>query len=104
MEYTRLIELVIVGLPPTLLALATLIQQLKTHHAFNSKMDAMLAITRREGVAQGKLDERAARHLKEGEAAVARDSLTSHPAPASAPIHAGDVKVEAEGNVTVAKK
>lgn len=103
MEYTRLIELVIVGLPPTLLALATLVQQIKTHRTFNSKMDAMLAVTRREGVAQGMLDERAARHVKDGAAALGREQAIAA-MPIGSSIQAGDVKVEAEGNVTVAKK
>ena len=44
----------ILVLPATLLAVATLVQGVRTHRTFNSKMDAMLKLTRESSFAAGR--------------------------------------------------
>jgi hypothetical protein len=58
MDWTPVLVGVIAAVPPTLLALATLIKQFRTHKTFNSKMDAMLALTRLNGIAEGRKSQR----------------------------------------------
>ncbi len=50
----------IAALPPTLLALATLVTALRTHKAVNSKMTELLEATKRQAAAEATLDEKAA--------------------------------------------
>ena len=58
MDWDSIIVAAIVSLPPTLLGIATLIQGLRTHATFNSKMDAMLKLTQTAAFAAGQKDER----------------------------------------------
>lgn len=46
------------AVPPTIIALATLIQQIRTHSAFNSKMDAAIAAAKTASFAEGQKKEK----------------------------------------------
>ena len=59
MDWTAIIIAMIVAIPPTLLGAATLIQGIKTHSTFNSKMDKLLELTRSDAYKDGVRDERA---------------------------------------------
>jgi hypothetical protein len=60
MEWQPVIIAGIVAVPPTLLGLATLIQGVKTHATFNSKMDAMLELTKSAAFLAGQKAEKEA--------------------------------------------
>jgi len=62
LDWTSIIIGVVAALPPTLIGIATLIQQVRTHTAFNSKMDAMLELTRRAAFAEGERVEKEKKH------------------------------------------
>lgn len=49
---------IVAALPPTILAIATLIQGIRTHQTFNSKMDAMLELAKQAGFAEGQKSEK----------------------------------------------
>lgn len=50
---------IVAALPPTILAIATLIQGIRTHQTFNSKMDAMLELAKQAGFVDGQKSEKA---------------------------------------------
>lgn len=81
MNWDIIIPVAIGAVPTTIVAIAALIQAIKTHSVVNHKMDEMLRIARAEGAAQGQLDEKAAAHLRKGDAAIemVRESTLREP-------------------------
>jgi hypothetical protein len=65
-DWTVIIVGALAALPPTLLGLATLIQGIKTHATFNSKMDKLLDLTRQDAYKDGVRDERASQKEVDG--------------------------------------
>ena len=59
MDWAPVIIAAIVAVPPTLMGLATLIQGIKTHATFNSKMDKLLEVTRADAYKDGVRDQKA---------------------------------------------
>jgi len=55
-----------------LVAVATLLKLIQTHNTFNSKMDEAMRLAKAGAFAEGKLDERAQRRVREAEAALSR--------------------------------
>jgi hypothetical protein len=53
MDWNSIVIASILTIPPTLMGLATLIQGIRTHKTFNSKMDAMLELTEKAAFAAG---------------------------------------------------
>lgn len=58
MDWTPIIVGAIAALAPTMVGIATLIQGIRTHKTFNSKMDAMLELVRKAAYAKGRKDEK----------------------------------------------
>jgi len=58
MNWDSIIIAVIASIPPTIVGIATLIQGLRTHATFNSKMDAMLRLTETAAFAAGEKAEK----------------------------------------------
>jgi hypothetical protein len=56
-----------------LVAVATLIKLIQTHNTFNSKMDEAMRVAKAGAFAEGQMDERAQRRVREGEAALSRE-------------------------------
>ena len=54
---TLIIIAAIAAIAPTILGIATLVQGIKTHATFNSKMDKLLKLTADSSYAEGKKDE-----------------------------------------------
>lgn len=57
-DWSPLIIGIVAALPPTILAVATLIQGIRTHQTFNSKMDAMLELAKKASFAEGQKAEK----------------------------------------------
>lgn len=77
MNWDTIILAIISSGPPTLLALAALIQatkaknqSLETHQAVNSRMSELLELARKEAASQATLDEKDAEHARKGDAAI----------------------------------
>lgn len=59
-----------VALPPTIIAIAGLIQAARTHKAVNSRMTELLEITRKQAGDEATLAEKAVTEAKKGDAAI----------------------------------
>ena len=70
LDWDAIIIAMITAAPPTLVAGLAIWQALKTHGIVNHKMDTLLETVRKESAAQATLDEKAAEHIRKGEAAV----------------------------------
>lgn len=53
-------DAIITGLPATLVAVATLIQSIRTHRVVNSRMTEMIGVTKTASKAEGVVEEKAA--------------------------------------------
>ena len=58
MNWEPIIIGVIAALPPSLVGVAALLQAIKAHNAVNSKMDALLELTRKSAFAEGQKEEK----------------------------------------------
>lgn len=66
----KVITAIIAAVPPTIMALAAYMKASQTHDLVNSRMSELLEIARKESAAQATLDEKAAQHIRSGEAAI----------------------------------
>lgn len=57
-DWSPIVIGIVAALPPTILAVATLIQGIRTHQTFNSKFDAMLELAKKTSFAEGQKDEK----------------------------------------------
>ena len=70
---------IITGLTQLLVAIATLLKLIQTHHMFNSKMDEAMRVAKAGAAAQATLDEKSAQRVREAESALSvqqRDDTT----------------------------
>lgn len=65
----------VVGLAQLIVAIATLLKLIQTHKTFNSKMDVAMQAQRKLGHAEGKLDEKAAEGIRQGEAGMSKAQI-----------------------------
>jgi hypothetical protein len=65
--------------PPTLVAVAALVQAIRTHKAVNSRMDELLALTRKQATEEATLAEKGAQKGRDIVAAVAKQRHDSKP-------------------------
>lgn len=70
----RTLELILVALPPTLLALATLIKQFKVLTSINGRLTELIKTATAEAAAKATLEEKAAEHTRKAEAAQIREA------------------------------
>lgn len=77
MNWESIITAIITSVPPTIVAAAAYIQAKRTHQAVNSRMTELLLLARQEAGAQATLDEKAAQHVRTGEAAVTAAKIES---------------------------
>lgn len=63
--------------PPTLVAVAALVQAIRTHKAVNSRMDELLALTRKQATEEATLAEKGAQKGRETGAANVRQKNDS---------------------------
>lgn len=70
MNWDLIIPAFLIAVPPTIAAIAGLIQAAKTHKAVNSRMTELLELTRRQAGDEATLAEKAASRARKGEAAI----------------------------------
>lgn len=71
MNWELLINAAIAAIPATIAGIAAWHQARATHLSVNSRMDELLKLAKLEASAQATLDEKAAEHIRKGEAATA---------------------------------
>jgi len=79
------IKALLTALPPTLVALAALIQAIKAHKSVNGRMEELLATTKNEATAVATLAEKSAEHIRKADAAQA---ILTNIAPTAGPPNA----------------